>query len=324
MIKTRICDLLGIEHPIFQGGMAWVASGELAGAVSEAGGLGIIGSGQAPAQWLRQEISKVKTLTKKPFGVNIMLMSPFVDEVMQVIIEERVPVITTGAGNPGRYLPALREIGTKIIPVVASVALAKRLAKSGVDALIAEGHESGGHVGEVCTMPLVPQIVDAVDIPVLAAGGFFDGRGLLAALALGAEGIQMGTRFMCAAECTISPKIKQMVLRAKERDTAVAGRSTGHPVRCLENKLMREMDQAEKNGVPPEAIEKLGVGKLRLAMVEGDTENGSVMAGQIAGAVKKIEPAGEILADVMQSAQREWKRMQRFLPTDKRQESLGG
>ncbi|MDR3288384.1 MAG: enoyl-[acyl-carrier-protein] reductase FabK [Peptococcaceae bacterium] len=313
MIRTRICDLIGIEYPIFQGGMAWVANGELAGAVSEAGGLGVIGSGQAPAAWLLEEIAKVKAVTQKPFGVNIMLMSPYLEDVMQVIIEERVSVITTGAGNPGKYIPALKEIGTKIIPVVASVALAKRLAKAGVDAVIAEGYESGGHVGEVCTLPLVPQIVDAVDIPVLAAGGIFDGRGFLAALALGAEGVQMGTRFMCAEECTISPKVKQMVLKARERDTAVTGRSTGHPVRCLDNKLMREMAQAEKDGASPDEIEKMGTGKLRLAMVEGDIENGSVMAGQVAGAVKKIEPAKDILLDVIHSAIREWQQLQRIM-----------
>jgi enoyl-[acyl-carrier protein] reductase II len=305
MIKTKICELIGIEYPIFQGGMAWVATGELAAAVSEAGGLGIIGSGQAPADWLRQEIRKVKEVTSKPFGVNVMLMSPFVDEVMKVIVEERVPVITTGAGNPGKYIPMLKEIGTKIIPVVASVALAKRLEKAGVDALIAEGMESGGHVGEISTFPLVPQVVDAVEIPVIAAGGIVDGRGMLAALALGAEGVQMGTRFMCASECMISPRVKQMILKAKDRDTVVTGRSTGHPVRCLGNRFTRELEQREKEGTPPEEIEKLGAGKLRMAMVEGDIENGSVMSGQVAGAVGKIESASAIIQDVIQGAERE-------------------
>lgn len=309
MIRTKICELVGIEYPIFQGGMAWVSTGELAGAVSEGGGLGIIGSGQAPADWLRQEIQKVKKITRKPFGVNVMLMSPFVDDVMQVILDERVPVITTGAGNPGKYMPSLQEIGTKVIPVVASVALAKRLEKAGADALIAEGTESGGHVGELGTMPLVPQVVDAVDIPVLAGGGIFDGRGLLAALALGAEGIQMGTRFMCAEECTISPKVKEMIIKAKDRDTVVTGRTTGHPVRCLDNKFTKQFAKAESEGMSVPELEKLGAGRLRMAMVEGDIVEGSVMAGQIAGAIQKTESAKAILEDVMESAMREWKRL---------------
>lgn len=305
MIKSRICDLLNIEYPILQGGMAWVATGELAAAVSEAGGLGIIGSGQAPADWVKREIQKVKTRTSKPFGVNVMLMSPFLEDVMQVILEERVPVITTGAGNPGKYVPALKEIGTKIIPVVASVALAKRLERAGVDALIAEGMESGGHIGETSTFPLVPQVVDAVDIPVIAAGGIVDGRGLLAAFSLGAEGVQMGTRFMCAEECVISPKVKTLILKAKDRDTAVTGRSTGHPVRCIDNRFTRELAQMEKDGVPAAELEKLGAGRLRMAMVEGDVENGSVMSGQVAGAVTRIEPAAAIVQDVMEGAKRE-------------------
>ena len=309
MIKTRICDLIGIEYPIFQGGMAWVSTGELVAAVSDSGGLGIIGSGQAPADWLREEIRKVKAITKKPYGVNVMLMSPFVDEVMQVILEERVPVITTGAGNPGKYVPMLKEVGTKVIPVVASVALAKRLEKAGVDALIAEGMESGGHIGEIGTLPLVPQVVDAVNIPVIAAGGIVDGRGLVAALALGAEGVQMGTRFMCAEECTINQLIKDRILKAKDRATVVTGRSTGHPVRCLDNKFTREMDQYEREGMLAEELEKMGVGKLRLAMVDGDIENGSIMAGQVAGAVKCIEPAAQIIKDIMQSAEQEYERL---------------
>lgn len=313
MFKSRICDLLNIQYPILQGGMAWVATGELAAAVSEAGGLGIIGSGQAPADWVKREIQKVKERTSKPYGVNVMLMSPFLEEVMQVILEERVPVITTGAGNPGKYVPMLKEIGTKVIPVVASVALAKRLEKAGVDALIAEGMESGGHVGEISTFPLVPQIVDAVDIPVIAAGGIVDGRGFLAALALGAEGVQMGTRFMCAEECVISPKVKERILKAKDRDTVVTGRSTGHPVRCLDNRFTREFEQREKEGILPAELEKLGAGKLRMAMVEGDIENGSVMAGQVAGAVKRIEPAAAIIRDVLEGAEREIQKLnQRF------------
>jgi len=294
--------------------MAWVATGELAAAVSEAGGLGIIGAGHAPAGWVRQEIRKVKELTAKPFGVNVMLMSPFVDEVMEVILAEKVPVITTGAGSPGKYVPALKEAGTKVIPVVASVALARRLEKMGVDALIAEGMESGGHVGEIGTLPLVPQVVDAVNIPVIAAGGIFDGRGLVAALALGAEGVQMGTRFMCATECTISSKVKEMILKAKDRDTVVTGRITGHPVRCLENRFTREFAAHEKAGMTVAELEKFGSGKMRVAMLDGDIENGSVMAGQVAGAVSKIEPAAEILNQLMASATGEWARLnQRFL-----------
>lgn len=309
MIKSKICELLDIKYPIIQGGMAWVATGELAAAVSEAGGLGIIGAGHAPAEWVRQEIHKVKSLTSKPFGVNVMLMSPFVEEVMQVILEEHVPVITTGAGSPGKYVAALKEAGTKVIPVVASVALAKRLEKMGADALIAEGMESGGHVGELGTLPLVPQVVDAVDIPVIAAGGVFDGRGLVAALALGAEGVQMGTRFMCAEECTISASVKQMILKAKDRDTVVTGRSTGHPVRCLTNKFTREFEGYEKAGMSAEELEKFGTGKMRLAMLDGDTENGSVMAGQVAGAVSQVQPAAEIVNEIMESANREWEQL---------------
>jgi enoyl-[acyl-carrier protein] reductase II len=302
MFRTVLCDLLGIEYPIMQGGMAWVATGELAAAVSEAGGLGVIGAGHAPADWVRGEIRKIRTITQKPFGVNVMLMSPFVEEIMQVILEEKVPVITTGAGNPGKYIPALKEIGTKIIPVVASVALAKRLEKQGVDAVIAEGGESGGHVGELSTMPLVPQVVDAVKIPVIAAGGIADGRGLVAVLALGAVGVQMGTRFMCASECTVSPKVKAMIIKAKDRDTVVTGKTTGHPVRCLDNKFTRELEGLEKAGASVEDIEKFGVGKLRAAMVEGDVREGSVMAGQIAGWVSKEESAAAIVNDIIEGA----------------------
>ncbi len=309
MIKTRIGDLIGIEYPIFQGGMAWVSTGELVAAVSESGGLGIIGSGQAPADWLRQEVRKVKAITKKPYGVNVMLMSPFLDEVMQVILEERVPVITTGAGNPGKYVPKLKEVGTKVIPVIASVALARRLEKVGVDALIAEGMESGGHIGEIGTFPLVPQVVDAVKIPVVAAGGIMDGRGLVAALALGAEGVQMGTRFMCAEECTIPTHIKERIIKAKDRATVITGQSTGHPVRCLDNRFTREFARYEREGMPAAEIDKLGVGRLRLAFVDGDMENGSIMAGQIAGAVKRIEPVAHIIQDIMQSAEREIERL---------------
>lgn len=313
MFQTGLCQLLNIKYPVLQGGMAWVSTGELAAAVSEAGGLGIIGSGQAPAAWVEAEIRKVKARTDRQYGVNVMLMSPYAEEVMAVIERERVPVVTTGAGNPGKYVPMLKDVGTKVIPVVASVALARRLEKAGVDALIAEGTESGGHVGEIGTLPLVPQVVDAVNIPVIAAGGIYDGRGLLAALSLGAQGVQIGTRFMCAAECTISPKVKAMILKARDRDTVVSGRSTGHPVRCLENRFTRELMEAERSGLPAAEIEKMGVGKLRLAMAEGDTEQGSVMAGQIAGAVDKIQPAAEIVAEIMASAAGQWEKMKKIV-----------
>lgn len=302
MIHTVLCDLLGIEYPIIQGGMAWVSSAELAAAVSEAGGLGVIGSGTAHPDWLREQLSRARQLTGKPFGVNVMLRSPYVEEIMAILQEEPVAVVTTGAGNPGKYVPALREVGTKVIPVVSSVALARRLARGGVDALIAEGMESGGHIGELTTMALVPQVVDAVDIPVIAAGGIFDGRGLVAALALGAVGVQMGTRFMCAAECTIHRRVKETVIKAKDRDTSITGASAGHPVRALRNKLTRKYEEMEKNGAPFEEIEKLGVGSLRLAMVEGDVENGTIMAGQICAMVKQVQPVRDIINDIAGSA----------------------
>ncbi|AEF93954.1 enoyl-(acyl-carrier-protein) reductase II [Desulfotomaculum nigrificans CO-1-SRB] len=308
-LHTKLCDLLGIEYPILQGGMAWVATAELVAAVSEAGGLGIIGSGQAPPEWLQEQIKKVKSLTNKPFGVNVMLMSPYVDQIMQLIVDERVPVVTTGAGNPGKYIPGLKEVGTKVIPVIPSVALAQRMAKAGVDAVIAEGGESGGHVGELATMPLVPQVVDAVNIPVIAAGGIFDGRGLVAALALGAQGVQMGTRFMCATECTIHNNVKEVLIKAKDRDTVVTGRTTGHPVRIVRNKLAKQFEEKERQGAPVEELEKLGVGKLRLAMVEGDVQNGSVMAGQVCAMIKKIEPAADIIQDIVTGAEKVLQRL---------------
>lgn len=302
MIRTALCDLLNIKYPIIQGGMAWVATAELAAAVSNAGGLGIIGSGAAPPDWLREQLRLAKQLTNKPFGVNVMLRSPFVDEVMELLEAEPVAVVTTGAGNPGKYVPPLRRVGTKVIPVVSSVALAKRLIRSGVDALIAEGMESGGHIGEISTMALVPQVVDAVDIPVIAAGGVYDGRGLIAALSLGAVGVQMGTRFICAAECTVHPRVKEAVMKSKDRDTAVSGASTGHPVRALRNKLTRKYEEMEKNKVSTEEIEKLGVGSLRQAMVEGDVVNGTVMSGQVCAMVHQIQPASEIIQDVLNHA----------------------
>ncbi|MHB8985172.1 MAG: enoyl-[acyl-carrier-protein] reductase FabK [Eubacteriales bacterium] len=304
MIRTALCDLLGIKYPIIQGGMAWVSTAELAAAVSEAGGLGVLGSGAAPAEWLEEQIKRARSLTDKPFGVNVMLRSPFVEEVMAVLLKEPVAVVTTGAGNPGKYVPALRELGTRVIPVVSSTALARRLARGGVDALIAEGMESGGHIGELTTITLVPQVVDAVDIPVIAAGGFFDGRGLVAALALGAVGVQMGTRFMCASESTIHPRVKHFVIKARERDTTVTGASTGHPVRSLRNKLSKLYEEMERNGASSEEMERLGVGSLRLAMVDGDVEDGTVMAGQVASMVQKVQPAGEIINEIVTGAAR--------------------
>jgi len=302
IIRTRLCDLLGIKYPILQGGMAWVSTAELAAAVSEAGGLGIIGSGTASPEWVLEQIKLVRQLTGKPFGINIMLLSPYADDLMRLVVQEKVPVITTGAGNPGKYVPGLREAGTRILPVVASVSLAKRLACTGVDALIAEGTESGGHVGELTTMALVPEVVQAVDIPVVAAGGICDGRGLAAALCLGAMGVQMGTRFMCATECTVHPRVKEMVVKAKDRDAIVTGRLTGHPVRVLRNKLTRQFEEMEARGALPEEMESLGVGRLKAAMRNGDIEYGSVMAGQISGLVNKIQPAREIVLDVVQGA----------------------
>ncbi len=294
-MKTRLCELLGIEYPIIQGGMAWVATAELAAAVSNGGGLGLIAAGGAPADAVREQIKKARELTDKPFGVNVMLMSPFADEVMQVVIEEKPAVVATGAGNPAKYIPALKEAGIKILPVVPSVALAQRMEKSGADAIIAEGTEAGGHIGELTTMVLIPQVADAVSIPVVAAGGIADSRGAVAAFALGADGIQVGTRFICSTECIAHDNYKQAVLKAKDRDAVVTGRSTGAPVRALKNKLTREYDRLEKAGAPFEEIEALGVGGLRRAFQEGDVETGSLMAGQSAAMVHKIEPCADII-----------------------------
>jgi len=301
VIKTPLCDLLGIEFPIIQGGMAWVATGELAAAVSAAGGLGIIGAGNAPPHVVRAEIRKVKATTQHPFGVNVYYLSPFVEEIIHLVIEEGVPVITTGAGNPGKHIPALKEAGVKVLPVVASVALAKRLAKLGVDGIIAEGMECGGHVGEITTMALVPQVVDAVDLPVIAAGGIADGRGLAAALALGAVGVQMGTRFVCASECIAHHRYKQAIIKAKDRDTVVTGYS-GHYARIIENKLARQFAQLVAQAAPAEEFERLGTGRLKAAVVDGDVEYGSVMAGQIAAMVQEIKPARDIIVEVIAGA----------------------
>lgn len=303
MIKTDICDLLGIEYPVFQGGMAWLGTAELAAAVSEGGGLGIIGAGHMPPDVFRNEIHKLKERTNKPFGCNIMLMSPFVKEVMQVVLEERVPVITTGAGNPGTYIPALKEIGTKVIPVVASVLLAKRLLRGGIDAIIAEGTESGGHVGEITTMCLIPQVADAVNVPVIAAGGIGDGRGAAAAFALGASAVQMGTRFVLSQECIAHPNYKEAVLKAKDRSTVMTGLTTGHPVRILENLLSHQYQELEFSGAPKEELEALSAGTLRRAAIEGEVKHGSVMIGQISGMLHDVKPCAEIIKDVMKEAE---------------------
>ncbi len=300
--KTRITEMLGIEYPIIQGGMAWVANAELAAAVSNAGGLGIIGAGNAPPDWLEGEIRRVRELTDKPFGVNVMLLSPFVDDVIELLKREKVPVVTTGAGSPQKVIDALKPLGTKVIPVIASVAHAKRVEKQGADAVVAEGMESGGHIGELTTMALLPQVVDAVKIPVIAAGGIADGRGFVAALALGAEGVQMGTRFVCAQESPAHIRYKEKIINAGDRDTVVTARITGHPVRCLRNKLTREFERLEEERAPIEEFEKLGIGKLRAAVVDGDVEWGSVMAGQIAGLIKDIKPAKKIIEDIMSEA----------------------
>ncbi|MBO5588668.1 MAG: enoyl-[acyl-carrier-protein] reductase FabK [Anaerovibrio sp.] len=297
--ENPICKLLNIKYPIFQGGMAWIGTAELASAVSNAGGLGIIGAGHMPPDILRAEIQKAKKWTDKPFGVNIMLMSPFVKEVMQVVVDERVAVVTTGAGNPAEYLPALKEVGTKVIPVVASVALAKRLVRSGVDAVIAEGTESGGHIGDITTMALVPQVVDAVDVPVIAAGGIGDSRGITAAIALGASGVQMGTRFVVSEECIAHENYKNLVLKAKDRSTVVTGRSTGHPVRVISNKMTREYAELEAKQTPVEELEKFGAGRLNLATHKGDVENGSVMIGQISGMLDEIKPVAVIMEELV-------------------------
>ena len=312
MIKTDICDLLQIEYPIFQGGMAWLGTAELASAVSEAGGLGIIGAGHMPPDVFRNEIHKVKERTNKPFGCNIMLMSPFVKEVMEVVVEERVPVITTGAGNPGVYIPALKEIGTKVIPVVASVLLAKRLLRGGIDAIIAEGTESGGHVGDITTMSLLPQVVDAVNVPVIAAGGIADGRGVVAAFALGAHAVQMGTRFVLSEECIAHENYKNAVLKAKDRSTVMTGLTTGHPVRIIDNQLAHKYKNLEFSGGSKEELENLGAGTLRKAAIDGDVKEGSVMIGQIAGMLHDVKPCKEIITDIMTEAETVIKNLQTF------------
>ena len=303
-MKTRVTELLGIEKPIIQGGMAWVAESHLAAAVSNAGGFGLIGAANAPADVVRNYIHEARELTDKPFGVNIMLMSPFAEDIAQLVTEEKVAAVTTGAGNPEKYMAQWKAAGIKVIPVIASVALAKRMERVGADAVVAEGTESGGHIGQATTMTLGPQVVDAVQIPVIAAGGIGDGRGMAAAFMLGAEAVQMGTRFCVADECVIHDKYKDRILKAKDIDSEVTGRSHGHPVRGLRNKMTREYLKLEAEGASFEQLENLTLGGLRKAVVEGDTDNGSVLAGQIAGMITKRQSCQEIVDEVLDQAER--------------------
>lgn len=303
MIKSEICEILGIEYPVFQGGMAWIADGNLAAAVSNGGGLGIIAAGNAPAEYVREQIRIAKSVTEKPIGVNIMLMSPFAEEVAKVIVEEKVEVVTTGAGNPSKYMKAWKEAGVKVIPVVASVAMAKLMTRLGATALIAEGGESGGHVGELTTMVLVPQICDATTLSVIAAGGIADGRGVAAAFMLGAQGVQLGTRFLSATECNIHPTYKEKILKATDLCTMVTGKRLGHPVRSLRTQFARDYSKAEYGGMPDEELENLAVGALRLAVQEGNSEKGCFLSGQCAAMVKREQPAAEIVKEVMEEAE---------------------
>lgn len=313
MIKTNICSLLNIKYPIFQGGMAQISDAGLAAAVSEAGGLGVIAAGNNTAEVLRKEIHKIKNLTNKPFGVNVMLLSPHAEEVGNLLIEEKVPVIITGAGNPGKFMKMWKEAGSKVIPVVPSVAYAKHLEKIGADAIICEGTEAGGHVGELTTMCITPQVVDAVSIPVVAAGGVGDGRGIVAALSLGAQGVQVGTRFVLAKECKVHQNYKDKIIKANDTDTAVTGRKTGHPVRVLKNKLVTQFKKLEKDNATVDEMEQLGRGRLYKAAVEGDVDYGSVMSGQIAGLVCKEQSCEEIINEMFDEAEKIMKNLSSFL-----------
>jgi len=303
MLKTAICDLFGIKYPIIQGGMAHVATAELAAAVSNAGGLGIVGGGAPEPDWLREQIRLTREKTDKPFGANIVLIAPKAEELIEVILEEKVAVVTTGAGNPGPYIPRFKEAGIKVMPVVASVALGRRLERAGVDAFVAEGMESGGETGQITTMALVPQVVDRVKVPVVVAGGIADGRGLAAALALGAQGIQMGTRFVCSEECVAHPDFKKAILGASDRSTVLSGQSTGYPLRCLENKFARDFMEKETSGMPIEELFQLGVGKMRQGMIDGDIEGGTLLAGQIAGMIKEVKPVKVIIEEIVAEAE---------------------
>lgn len=303
-MNTAITRLLDIEYPVLQGGMAWVAEHRLAAAVSNAGGLGLIAAASAPASVVREEIRRAKELTDRPFGVNVMLLNPNADEVAKIVIEEGVPVVTTGAGNPSRFMAAWKAAGIKVIPVVASVAMARMMERCGADAVVAEGMESGGHIGQTTTMALVPQVADAVQIPVIAAGGIADGRGFAAAMMLGAEGVQMGTRFVVARESIVHENYKQKIVKARDIDSEVTGTSTGHPIRVLRNQMTREYLKLEKEGVSFEELEKLTLGALRRAVMDGDVIHGSVMAGQIAGLVQREETCSEIIRDVVENGER--------------------
>jgi enoyl-[acyl-carrier protein] reductase II len=304
MLTTAITQLLGIRHPVFQGGMAWVGTAELSAAVSEAGGLGILGAGSRPADWVRDQIRQVRQRTGKPFGVNVLLISPHAADIVQVVIDENVPVVTTGAGSPGPYLPALKARGIKVLPVVASVALAKRLERMGADGFVAEGMESGGHIGEVTTLALVPQVVDAVRVPVVAAGGIADGRGLAAALALGAHGVQMGTRFVASAECIAHQAYKDKIVAARERSTVATGYRLGHPVRALENRFTRQFaDMEERHEITEADLMEFGTGRMRLGSIEGDVENGSLMCGQIAGLISDVKTCRQIIEETVAQAE---------------------
>lgn len=302
-MKTRITELLGIRHPIIQGGMAWVAEYHLAAAVSNAGGLGIIGAASAPPEVVRTQIQEAKKLTDQPFGVNVMLMNPNAPQVAQIVIEEGVPVVTTGAGNPGKFIAMWKEAGVKVIPVIASVAMAKMMERAGADAVVAEGMESGGHIGEQSTMSLVPQVADAVQIPVIAAGGIADGRGFAAAMMLGAEAVQMGTRFVTAKESIAHTNYKERIIKAKDIDSEVTGRSTGHPIRILRNQMSRDYLKMEKAGASFEELETLTLGSLRKAVMEGDVKGGSLMAGQIAGLIKQENTCQEIIDEIIAQAE---------------------
>lgn len=302
--KTRITDLLGIKYPIFQGGMAWIAESKLAAAVSNAGGLGIIAGGSAPIDYLRDQIRAAKSLTDKPFGVNIMLMSPNADDLAQLVIDEGVAVVTTGAGNPGKFMAAWKDAGVKVVPVVPSVALAKRMERSGADAVIAEGTESGGHIGENTTMCLVPQVVDALEIPVLAAGGIADGRGIAASFMLGAEGVQVGTRFLASEECVIHPTYKELVVKAKDTDSIVTGRYTGHPCRNVRTKFSKKLASGETNGsITPDEFEQLTLGSLRKAVQDGNLDEGSFLCGAIAGMINEVKPCKDIIEEMFAQAE---------------------
>jgi enoyl-[acyl-carrier protein] reductase II len=299
MIWTPLCDLLGIEHPIVQGGMAWVATPELAAAVSNAGGLGIVGAGNAPPEVIRRDLRRARQLTDRPFGANVPLFTAGAEEALQVFLDERVAVVTTGGGNPGPFLGPLQRAGIRVIPVVASVALARRMARMGVDAVIAEGMESGGHIGDVSTLALVPQVVDAVDVPVIAAGGIADGRGMAAALALGAVGIQMGTRFICTSESPAHPNYKRRIVEAHDRSTMVTGQSLGHPVRSLRGPFAHHFEELERAGASDADILAFGSGSLRAAVVDGDAERGTMMSGQSAGLIHDVVPVGELLSRIV-------------------------